>query len=920
MKITHSLPRGIAAAAAAVLCLSSPAVCASPAAQALCLTAETAVGGTPGSEDGRAVRLIGEGETLEWRFSVTEATKRQLQLTYAAADDGSADLKIAIALDGANVRDDGKAFTLRRIWHAETDAATGRFALDSRGSELLPAMTQIRALGTAVLTAKDDNDEALYLSLTPGEHTLRLTAERCAVAVEQLALSLPEELPDEETYRAAQAGRPDGAADFCRTIEAELATAVSDRMIVPLSDRSGPDASPSDADRTLLNCIGAERCSTTGQWIEWTFTVPQDGAYTFSFRYLQNFRRGLAMRRRIEIDGSVPFAELAEVSFPYGTDWQDISLPGSVWLTAGEHTLRMSVTLGQTAQALSQLSAALSALNTWYRRIVMVTGTQPDFYRDYYLETELPELIPALRETAQQLRDGYAALRGTDGADGDHAAFLAEMIRQLDDFVRDSRSIPERLSSFKGNLGSFAELLAELHEQPLKLDTVTVCGAAASYDPPKVGLFGKLAFRAQLFLASFTQDYRTLGGSTEGAGGKPIKVWVSVSDMMTSTVASGRDQAQAIKRLIDDRFTPQSGLSVDLSLVSTGDTLTQSIMAGKGPDAALFVADQTPIALAARDALVDLYKLDGYDAIAAKIHPAALIACRYGGGVYALPETMVWPMLFVRDDVFAELGLTVPDTWDDLYRVMARLQKKNLQVGIPEDLDVFELLLLQNGGTLYREDMSATALDSAAAQKAFRMWTELYLQYDLDVALNFFNRFRTGEMPIGITDHTMFDQLSVAAPEIGGLWSIHSVPGTVRDGKIDRSVSCSGASCILLSSSQRQEDAWHFLRWWLDSDTQRRFAADTEAVLGTAARYNSADRDVFFSLDWTNAERTALLTQDAFVTDIPVSPAGYYVTRGLTNAFRRVVYRYQDPVETLERYQKDIDAEMTRKLAELAAQ
>ena len=36
----------------------------------------------------------------------------------------------------------------------------------------------------------------------------------------------------------------------------------------------------------------------------------------------------------------------------------------------------------------------------------------------------------------------------------------------------------------------------------------------------------------------------------------------------------------------------------------------------------------------------------------------------YEGGVYAVPETQNFDMLFYRTDVFAELGLTPPETWE----------------------------------------------------------------------------------------------------------------------------------------------------------------------------------------------------------------------------------------------------------------
>lgn len=41
-------------------------------------------------------------------------------------------------------------------------------------------------------------------------------------------------------------------------------------------------------------------------------------------------------------------------------------------------------------------------------------------------------------------------------------------------------------------------------------------------------------------------------------------------------------------------------------------------------------------------------------------------------------------MLFYRTDVFAELGLTPPETWEEFYAAVEVLQKNNLGVGVLE--------------------------------------------------------------------------------------------------------------------------------------------------------------------------------------------------------------------------------------------
>lgn len=94
------------------------------------------------------------------------------------------------------------------------------------------------------------------------------------------------------------------------------------------------------------------------------------------------------------------------------------------------------------------------------------------------------------------------------------------------------------------------------------------------------------------------------------------------------------------------------------------------------------------------------------------------------------------------------------------------------------------MLLMQNGGAVYNEALTATRLTEQAAVDAFTQWTEFYIKHSLPLTFDFFNRFRTGEMPIGIAAYTTYNQLTAAAPEIAGLWAM--APGARACRRTDR--------------------------------------------------------------------------------------------------------------------------------------
>ena len=166
-----------------------------------------------------------------------------------------------------------------------------------------------------------------------------------------------------------------------------------------------------------------------------------------------------------------------------------------------------------------------------------------------------------------------------------------------------------------------------------------------------------------------------------------------------------------------------------MSLINTADTLLPALVSGKGPDVALFVPKSLLVNLYYRGALVDLTEMPGFEEIEKRFYPSAFISLRTGDSVFALPEVQSFNMLFYRTDIFEENHLSVPDTWDDFYTVLARLQKGGMQVGIAENPQIYEMFLLQNGGTLYSSDMRKTRMTEDASIQAFTSWTDLYVKY-----------------------------------------------------------------------------------------------------------------------------------------------------------------------------------------------
>lgn len=182
----------------------------------------------------------------------------------------------------------------------------------------------------------------------------------------------------------------------------------------------------------------------------------------------------------------------------------------------------------------------------------------------------------------------------------------------------------------------------------------------------------KLSFEVQAFIGSYTADYSLLGGTAEGK--TSIDVWVN----------NGRDQATILKRLADSRFTPQTGIQVNVKIsnaVSTAASTTVSSLlmatvSGQGPDVAVSLGNSEPVNYASRGAAVDLSRFSGFEEVVGRFMQSAMVPFEYQGGYYGLAETQTFPMMFYRTDILEELGLEPPETWEDLYTGGGRSAKK----------------------------------------------------------------------------------------------------------------------------------------------------------------------------------------------------------------------------------------------------
>jgi ABC-type glycerol-3-phosphate transport system substrate-binding protein len=356
--------------------------------------------------------------------------------------------------------------------------------------------------------------------------------------------------------------------------------------------------------------------------------------------------------------------------------------------------------------------------------------------------------------------------------------------------------------------------------------------------------------------------------------------------------------------------------------------LLPATLSGQGPDVAMMVGNDLPMNFGIRGAVADLAKFDDFDEIQQAFLPSAMVPYRFRERVFALPETQTFSMLFYRKDILHELGLDIPQTWDDVRAALSVLSKSYMDFGLPvgsaggavvNHVDhTFAMFLFQAGGDIYDYDGRRSLLDSDISVATFREFTKFFTDFRLPNPYDFANRFRFGEMPLAIADYTSYNMLQVFAPEIRGLWGFTLVPGTPQeDGTIDHTVPTGGSATVIMERARDHEAAWEFIKWWTSAEVQTQFGRGMESLMGPAARPPTANQQAFEMLPWPVNDFRNIKAQFAWARGVPQVPGGYFTPRQVNNAFYTVVTEERvGPREALTDHVRYINDEINNKRRE----
>ena len=914
---------------------------------------------------GKKVVVTEDRSSITWNVDVQEEGFYNISMEYGCIPSRNVEMERILYINGEVPFSGADILSFARLWKDG-----GEVKFDNQGNSIRP--TQVEYFDFQTVRFKSDlgyevDPYRFYLKKGVNEITFESTNEPMGIVSFEF---VPVQKYDSyEQYVAKQKSKPE---DFNKEVEVikvqgESSQSRSDPSLFARYDRSSAITEPYSVKNTVLNYIGGDSWRAPGQWIEWGFEVPETGWYNISIQARQLFQRGYVACRSVYIDGQIPMQELKSVGFPFSSDWKTTVIsdkdenPINFFLTKGKHTIRLEATLGDVGRIISDLQDSIYRLNQMYRTILVLTGTYPDPFRDYEIHKVYPEVVEGMMLESRRLYKCIDDFVQVTGQKSDKIAIAETLAIQLEQFYKYPDRITKSFANFKSNISTLGSSLLSLTETKLDIDYIEVVPVNKKIAKKRSSFFKKAKHELVSFVTSFIVDSSQLGNVYEDDADHLIEVWI----------VTGRDQSQILKNMVDESFTPNTGIKVNVKLIDIG-ALLNAVVAGNGPDVVISVGRSIPVDYALRNANVNLMRFEDCDEVLQNFYPSAYEAYKYDDGLYALPETESFNLLFYRKDILEQLDVELPQTWDDLIAILPTLQGNNLDVAIPypsiqaPDMRAFYTMIYQNDGVIYNDKGTKSLIDSEPGIAAFKKYTSFFNSYGLPTVYDFISRFRSGEMPLGITDYQTYNTLTVSAPEIRGLWDFIYILGTEKtdaNGKIyiDRTNGVDGVATMMikkgmdmedlksilgttdyayssqdgtkldaslfesvdektlkavLKNEERMSDSWEFMKWWVSTDIQLRFGREMEALLGSSARYATANVEALKQLSWNSKQLEILEDSLEQSRGLPEVPGSYFTPRHVVNGARKVINEKDDPRETLIDYTRKINEELLRKRQE----
>ncbi|MBU1020272.1 MAG: extracellular solute-binding protein, partial [Firmicutes bacterium] len=831
---------------------------------------------------------------------------------------------LSVKLNGAEESPyyEASQITLPTLWReSSTDLGTDRYGNDvSIAQETVDIYQDVLIRDTRKLY-----QEGLGFYLEDGMNVIEIEKISGSLSLREVRVETKKEYLSYAEYISNYSASNDH--EFLR-IEAEENIYKNSSTIARGTSRD-PLVEPFSMTKLKLNVLGTDSYDNGGDAVTWEVDIEKAGWYYITLR-AQMLRQNATAYRTLYINGEIPFEEAKHIPISYDRNWQNVTLTTidqekiKVYLEPGDLiTLEVDSSLfSSTLEKLRMITSEMSALGL---DVTKLTRNNTDRGIDWEMIDYFPNLNLDLARWIQELDEVKSVIRELYGFNR-----TAQIVRDIEAAKQkivtiqgDINELPRRLTLLSTGSSSAVQLISNqfdnIIKQPLVLDAIFVHSNLEDLPNPNPNIFRRLSVSISRFFLSFVdQSY------SEKADPDELEIWVNRS----------RQYVDLIQKITDDQFTNQTGIKVKISLINDDSKLLLANSADQQPDAALGISAWIPNEYGMRGMLYDMSQATNFSQTISVFNPEQLIPMTFDNKLYGLPETENFFVLYYRKDILDQLDLTVPNTWQDVLDMLPVLRRYGMSFYIPlssssalKSFDSTAPLIYQFEGKIYADDGFGAAIDDENTVQALSFMTDLYREYSMPYQVpSFFNSFRYGDIPIGIGDFGMYLQLTNAASDISGLWDIALVPGipheklnpdtNMMETVINRSMGGAQQASIIFEKSDKKEEAWEFISWWMSTETQVLFSNTLLNTLGTRYIWNTANIEAFESLSLNKAHQEIILEQWTHLKEVPKIPGSYIVEREISNTWNSVVYNDANLRSTVSDALIKINRELARKMVE----
>ncbi len=859
------------------------------------------------------VLAVKAGDTVTLNIDVPVSGRYVMSFDYLSYDESILPVEMGMKIDG------GYPFYEARSMKFETTWVSDGVDVDRYGNEIVSLPDKlIRWEHKEVMDASYRYSDPLPVELTAGVHKLELNIQEGTLFLGNISLEAPGDV-------AEYAGSTKAEGNALITIEAEDFYQRNDSSIHAIGEY-GSSLSPLSATTTVLNIIDEDSFNEAGQTVSYQFHVDNAGYYYIGMNYRQSEKNDFPVFVDWKIDGEIPNSAFKSYQVEAANKFRTVTLTDdnddklSVYLEPGDHTISLTISADNLRYALEAVDEIMSGISDLSLEVTKVAGTNKDKYRDLKLTRYIPDVqdrllgwVDELYSLAEQAQPYVNAKSPDKVAAFSYLLIAANQLKSLaekpNELVYRVDELSTSVNSINTQIANFVDLI---NDNDLSIDRIYIYQDGARL-PKGQNIFQSIGTSLKRFGYSFMGQSYSASNTDESH----IQVWVN----------RPRTYVEIMQKMIDEKFTPETGIEVDLSIMTDAQKLILSNASGDTPDIATGINYSIPFDLAIRGSLVDLSKFDNYKEVFGRYSEGLLVPSVVGDGLYSLPETMNFYVMFYRTDILSKLGLSVPNTMDELIAMLPDLQMRGLNVYYPtaamlvmRNFHGTTPIIYQMDGALYGNTALDILVDSEATVEGFTELTELFTLYDLPVDVpNFYQHFRNGDLPIGIADFNSYNLILNAAPEIANSWSIALVPGIEDEetGEVKRYMSGGAESTVMFSSDdEREQKAWQFMEWWSRADIQAEFGQRLQILYGDEYIWPTANLEAFERLPYPTSDKDIILTQAQYILETPRLLGSYMMERELSNAFNDVVVNGDTVRSRIDEVAKTVLRETERKLEE----